>query len=221
MNILGQPAAGTSSGEAMQEIERLAAQLGEGFGVAWYGISYEEQQTSSDSSMLYVLSILIVFLSLAALYESWTVPFAVLLVVPLGLLGAVLAAWVFNLSNDIFMQVALLTTVGLASKNAILIVEFAKHLHEQGMDLLQAVSISAKQRFRPIIMTSIAFTMGVVPLATSSGAGSESQNAIGIVVIGGMVGATCLAILFVPMFYLLTETVTNKFRNIKDNSTKP
>lgn len=206
LNIIGQPAAGISSGEAMAEIENLVAQLNPGLSVEWYGISYEEKQTGDQAAILYLLSILIVFLSLAALYESWTVPFAVMLVVPLGILGAALAAWLFNKPNDVFLQVALLTTVGLASKNAILIVEFAKQLREQGYELLEAVAISAKQRFRPIIMTSMAFTMGVFPLALASGAGAESQNAIGIAVIGGMLGATMLAIFFVPMFYLLVES---------------
>lgn len=208
LNILGQPASGISSGEAMDEIEKLVGELGDGYSVSWYGISYEEKQSGSESTKLYLLSLLIVFLSLAALYESWTVPLAVMMVVPLGLLGAVTAAFMFNMPNDVFLQVALLTTVGLAAKNAILIVEFAKHLREQGHDLLEAVSLSAKQRFRPIIMTSLAFTMGVVPLAIATGAGSESQNAIGIAVIGGMVGATFLAIFFVPMFYVITETIT-------------
>ncbi|GAB2190282.1 efflux RND transporter permease subunit [Sessilibacter sp. MAH1] len=212
VNILGAPAPGISSGEAMDEITRIIAELPEGFGLEWYGISYEERQTGDQATYLYVLSILIVFLALAALYESWAVPFAVMLVVPLGVLGAVAAAYIFGLPNDVFLQVALLTTVGLAAKNAILIVEFAKELQEQGVDLLEAVAISAKQRFRPIIMTSIAFTMGVVPLAISSGAGSVSQNAIGIAVIGGMVGATCIAILFVPLFYVLVNLVAGKIK---------
>ena len=149
---------------------------GMGLGIEWYGISYEEKQAGAQANLLYALSVLVVFLSLAALYESWAVPFAVMLVVPLGVLGAATAAYLFKLPNDVFLQVALLTTVGLASKNAILIVEFAKHLREQGASLLEAVSLAARQRFRPIIMTSMAFTMGVMPLALATGAGAASQN---------------------------------------------
>jgi len=205
LNILAQPAPGISSGEAMATIETLVQQLPDGFGIEWYGISYEEKQSGSHVLLLYGISLLVVFLSLAALYESWAVPFAVMLVVPLGVLGAAIAAYLFKLPDDVFLQVALLTTVGLAAKNAILIVEFAKHLREQGHDLMAAVSIAAKQRFRPVIMTSLAFTMGVTPLAIATGAGAASQNAIGIAVIGGMLGATFLAILFVPMFYVMVD----------------
>lgn len=213
LNILGQPAEGVSSGEAMDEVEAILQQLPEGYGIEWYGISYEERAAGSSALLLYALSVLIVFLSLAALYESWAVPLAVLLVVPLGVLGAAAAAYIFGLPNDVFLQVALLTTVGLASKNAILIVEFAKELREQGYELVEAVTISAKQRFRPIIMTSMAFTMGVVPLALASGAGAASQNAIGIAVIGGMFGATFLAIFFVPMFYVMVEKLFHREKN--------
>lgn len=205
MNIQGAPAAGVSSGVAMAEIEKIVSTLPEGIGIEWYGISYEERQTGAQAPALYALSILIVFLCLAALYESWAVPFAVILVVPLGVLGAVVAAYIFGLPNDVYLQVALLTTVGLASKNAILIVEFAKDLHEKGMDIMEAVATSASQRFRPIIMTSMAFILGVVPLAKASGAGAASQNAIGIAVIGGMLAATFIAIFFVPMFYVMVE----------------
>lgn len=213
INILGTPASGISSGEAMEEIDKIVAKLPEGLGIEWYGLSYEERQTGSQAAMLYILSILIVFLSLAALYESWAVPISVIMVVPLGVLGAVVAAFLFGLPNDVFLQVALLTTVGLAAKNAILIVEFAKDLREQGHGLMEAVSISAKQRFRPIMMTSIAFTMGVVPLAMASGAGAESQNAIGITVIGGMLAATFVAIFFVPMCYVLVEKLFHRKSN--------
>lgn len=210
INIIGTPAEGVSSGEAMQEIEQIMTELPEGLGLEWYGLSYEERQTGDQASMLYVLSVLIVFLSLAALYESWAVPLAVMLVVPLGVLGAVVAAYLFDLPNDVFLQVALLTTVGLAAKNAILIVEFAKELRESGHDMMEAIAMSAKQRFRPIIMTSLAFTMGVLPLAISSGAGAASQNAIGISVIGGMIAATFLAIFFVPMFYVMIEKLFHR-----------
>ena len=203
VNIQGSPAPGVSSGEAMAVAQELVKQLPPGFGLEWSGLSYEEQAAGSQAPMLYALSILVVFLCLAALYESWSVPFAVMLVVPLGILGSVVAAWLFGLPNDVYLQVAFLTTVGLAAKNAILIVEFAKEQYEHGMDLMEAVSTAAKQRFRRILMTSMAFILGVTPLAISSGAGSESQNAIGIAVMGGMFAATFLAIFFVPMFYVM------------------
>lgn len=205
VNIQGSPAPGVSTGEAMQEMQKLVAQLPNGFGYEWSGLSYEEREAGAQAPMLYALSILVVFLCLAALYESWSVPFAVLLVVPLGILGSVTAAYLFGLPNDVYLQVAFLTTVGLASKNAILIVEFAKEQHEQGTPLMEAVSIAAKQRFRPILMTSMAFILGVTPLALASGAGAASQNAIGIAVMGGMLAATFLAIFFVPMFYVAVE----------------
>ncbi|MDC8829584.1 efflux RND transporter permease subunit [Alteromonas gilva] len=203
VNIQGSPAPGVSSGEAMDEAQRLVNQLPPGFGLEWSGLSFEEQAAGSQAPMLYTLSIFVVFLCLAALYESWVVPFAVLLVVPLGILGSVVAAYLFGLPNDVYLQVAFLTTVGLASKNAILIVEFAKELYDGGASLLDAVMTAAQQRFRPILMTSMAFILGVTPLAISTGAGAESQNAIGIAVMGGMFAATFLAIFFVPMFYVL------------------
>ncbi len=210
VNIQGSPAPGVSTGAAMEEIQKIVKTLPEGLGLEWYGLSYEERQTGAQAPALYALSVLIVFLCLAALYESWAVPFAVMLVVPLGILGAVVAAYIFGLPNDVYLQVALLTTVGLASKNAILIVEFAKDLREQGHSLMEAVSIAAKQRFRPIIMTSMAFMLGVTPLALASGAGAASQNAIGIAVMGGMAAATFLAIFFVPMFYVMVENIFHR-----------
>ena len=208
INIQGNPAQGISTGEAMDEMEKMVSQLSGGFGVDWAGLSYEEKAAGSQSGQLYLLSVLVVFLCLAALYESWSVPISVLLVVPLGILGAVVAAFLFKLPNDIYLQVAFLTTVGLAAKNAILIVEFAKEQVESGVDALTAVSVAAKQRFRPIIMTSMAFILGVTPLAISSGAGAASQNAIGIAVIGGMFAATFLAIFFVPMFFVMVHKIT-------------
>ncbi len=207
VNIQGSAAPGVSTGQAMQAVQSLVDQLPDGIAMEWYGLSYEEQQSGSQAPALYALSVLIVFLSLAALYESWAVPLSVILVVPLGILGAVVASHLFGLSNDVYFQVALLTTVGLASKNAILIVEFAKNLKLQGTPLLAAVAQAARQRFRPIIMTSMAFILGVTPLALSNGAGAASQNAIGIAVMGGMIASTVLAILFVPMFYVLVEKV--------------
>jgi multidrug efflux pump len=208
VNIQGNPAQGISSGEAMTEMENMVNQLSGGFGVDWAGLSYEEKAAGSQSGQLYLISILVVFLCLAALYESWSVPISVLLVVPLGILGAVAAAFMFNLPNDIYLQVAFLTTVGLAAKNAILIVEFAKDQVENGVDVMTAVSTAAKQRFRPIIMTSMAFILGVTPLALSNSAGAASQNAIGIAVIGGMFAATFLAIFFVPMFFVMVQKIT-------------
>jgi len=209
MNIQGAPAPGVSSGEAMAEMEKIAATLPDGINYAWTGLSYEEKLSGSQAGALYAISLIIIFLSLAALYESWAIPFSVLFVVPLGVVGSVLATSFFGLSNDIYFQVALLTTVGLCAKNAILIVEFAKELYDGGMDLLEAATTSAKLRFRPIIMTSMAFILGVVPLAKSSGAGSASQNAIGIAVIGGMLSATFLAIFFVPLFFVLVEKISH------------
>ncbi|MAS87163.1 MAG: hydrophobe/amphiphile efflux-1 family RND transporter [Micavibrio sp.] len=210
VNIQGSPASGISTGVAMEEIQKIVSTLPEGLGLEWYGLSYEERQTGAQAPALYALSVLIVFLCLAALYESWAVPLAVMLVVPLGVLGAVIAAYIFGLPNDVYLQVALLTTVGLASKNAILIVEFAKDLRKQGHSLMESVSIAAKQRFRPIIMTSMAFMLGVTPLALASGAGAASQNAIGIAVMGGMAAATFLAIFFVPMFYVMVENIFHR-----------
>ncbi|TKW61364.1 MAG: efflux RND transporter permease subunit [Blastochloris viridis] len=206
VNIQGAPAPGVSSGDAMATVAKLASQLPEGFGIEWTGLSYEERAAGDQTLMLYAFSLLIVFLCLAALYESWTVPLAVMLVVPLGILGAVLATYLTGRSNDVYFQVGLLTTVGLTAKNAILIVEFAKSLYEKGMDLKEAAFTAAEQRLRPIVMTSMAFILGVTPLAISSGAGSASQNAIGIGVIGGMLSGTALAIFFVPLFFVLVET---------------
>jgi multidrug efflux pump len=210
VNIQGQAAPGVSTGEAMQEIEKMITQLPEGFAVEWSGLSYEERLSGAQTPKLYALSLLVVFLCLAALYESWSVPMAVILCVPLGILGTVLAAWIFSLSNDVYFQVALLTTVGLAAKNAILIVEFAKGLYDQGHDARTAALEAAELRFRPIVMTSMAFILGVVPLALASGAGSASQNAIGLGVIGGMLAATSVAIFFVPLFYVAMQRFTRK-----------
>jgi multidrug efflux pump len=217
VNIQGGVAEGVSTGEGMDAIEEIVAQLPEGFGVEWYGISFEERAAGSQAPMLYMMSVLIVFLCLAALYESWAVPLAVMLVVPLGIFGAVLAAFFGGLPNDVYLQVALLTTVGLASKNAILIVEFAKELKEQGHRTVEAVAIAARQRFRPIIMTSMAFMLGVTPLALASGAGAASQNAIGIAVMGGMAAATFLAIFFVPMFYVMVERIFHGKSKTEEN----
>ncbi|MCW2238779.1 efflux RND transporter permease subunit [Azospirillum canadense] len=202
LNIQGSAAPGISSGEAMQEMEAMMAKLPAGIGYEWTGLSFEERLSGSQAPALYALSMLIVFLCLAALYESWSVPVSVMLVVPLGVIGAVLAATLRGLPSDVYFQVGLLTTIGLSAKNAILIVEFAKALYDEGMDLKEAAIEACRQRLRPIIMTSLAFILGVLPLAISSGAGSESQNAIGVGVMGGMISATVLAIIFVPVFFV-------------------
>lgn len=201
--ILGQGAPGTSSGEAMRIVEELASQLPPGIGLEWTGLSFEERAAGAQAPALYALSVLVVFLALAALYESWSVPFAVMLVVPLGVLGAVSAALGRGLPSDIYFQVGLLATIGLASKNAILIVEFAKTLQEQGRDAVSAALEAARIRLRPIIMTSLAFGFGVLPLAISTGAGAGGRQAIGTGVLGGVVAATTLGIFFVPLFFVL------------------
>jgi multidrug efflux pump len=203
MNIQGSASAGNSSGDAMNTLEAIVAKLPAGFGLEWGGISYQERQSSSQSGLLYGLSLLIVFLSLAALYESWSVPFSVMLTVPLGIMGAILATYFKGLSNDVYFQVALLTTVGLSAKNAILIVEFAKAQFDEGVDLVKATIEACRMRLRPIMMTSFAFILGVLPLALSSGAGAASRNAIGWGVVGGMLSATVLSIFFVPVFFVM------------------
>ncbi|MBA6057988.1 efflux RND transporter permease subunit [Pseudomonas juntendi] len=201
VSISGEPAAGYSSGEAMAEIERLVAQLPAGTGLEWTGLSLQERLSGSQAPMLMALSLLVVFLCLAALYESWSIPTAVLLVVPLGVLGAVLAVTLRGMPNDVFFKVGLITLIGLSAKNAILIIEFAKHLVDQGVDAADAAVQAARLRLRPIVMTSLAFILGVVPLAIASGASSASQQAIGTGVIGGMLSAT-LAVVFVPVFFV-------------------
>ncbi|MBB3103112.1 efflux RND transporter permease subunit [Azomonas macrocytogenes] len=204
VEVLGMPAPGYSTGDAMAAVERIASQLPPGIGITYTGLSYEERAAGSQAAALYGLSLLIVFLCLAALYESWSVPISVMLVVPLGVLGAVTATLLRELSNDVFFQVGMLTTMGLAAKNAILIVEFAKNLHEhQGRSLIQAAIEAARLRLRPIIMTSIAFVLGVLPLVVAKGASSGSQHSIGTGVLGGTLAATFLAIFFVPLFYVV------------------
>jgi len=203
MKIAGDAAPGYSTGEAMAEMERLAAQLPPGFGYEWTGQSREEKLSGAQAPMLYALSILAVFLCLAALYESWSIPTAVLLVVPLGVIGSVLGVLLRDMPNDIYFKVGLIAIVGLSAKNAILIIEFAKDLQAQGRGLIESAVEAARLRFRPIIMTSLAFTFGVVPLAFASGASSASQRAIGTAVLGGMITATVLAVFFVPVFFVV------------------
>lgn len=211
LNIIGQGAPGVSSGDAMLAVEEIMAQLPAGIGYQWTGMSLQERESGNQAPLLYALSILVVFLCLAALYESWSVPFAVMLVVPLGIIGAVLFAMMRGLSNDVYFQVGLLTTIGLASKNAILIVEFAKSLYEEGMDLIKATMEAVRMRLRPIIMTSLAFMLGVTPLVISTGAGSGSQNAIGTGVFGGMLSGTILAIFFVPVFFVVVFRLSHRW----------
>ena len=207
MQIQGEAKPGESSGEAMAEIERLVAQLPPGFDIEWTGLSYQEREAGSQTPLLYTLSLLIVFLCLAALYESWTIPTAVLLVAPLGILGTVLASSLRGMERDVYFQVAMLTTVGLTSKNAILIVEFAKANLESGMELVNATMAAVRDRLRPILMTSLAFGLGVLPLAISSGAGSGAQRAIGTGVLGGMIVGTLLGLFFIPLFFVVVERV--------------
>ena len=211
INVIGQGAPGVSSGDAMLAAEEIASKLPPGIGYEWSGMSFQERESGDQAPMLYALSILIVFLCLAALYESWSVPFSVMLVGPLGVIGAVLFAMARGLSNDVYFQVGLLTTIGLAAKNAILIVEFAKTLYEQGAELLEATMEAVRMRLRPIIMTSMAFMLGVTPLVLSTGAGSGSQNAIGTGVFGGMFSATVLAIFFVPVFFVVVFRLAHRW----------
>jgi HAE1 family hydrophobic/amphiphilic exporter-1/multidrug efflux pump len=203
VQIQGEPSPGHSSGDAMAALEEIIAKLPPGIGYEWSGLSYEEKISGANAPALYAISILVVFLCLAALYESWSIPFSVILVVPLGVLGAVLGTSARGLANDVFFQVGLLTTVGLSAKNAILIVEFARELHERGKGVVEAAVEAARMRLRPILMTSLAFILGVFPLVVAHGAGAGGQIAIGTAVIGGMISATALAILFVPLFFAL------------------
>jgi hydrophobe/amphiphile efflux-1 (HAE1) family protein len=210
VEILGNPGPGVSSTQAMTTMEGLVAKLPNGIGSQWTGLSLQEREAGSQAMMLYAISVLIVFLCLAALYESWAIPIAVILVVPIGVLGVLAAAILTGKQNDVYFQVGLLTTVGLAAKNAILIVEFAKGLHEQGMSILDAALEAVHIRLRPILMTSMAFILGVLPMAISSGAGSGAQNALGSAVIGGMIAATALAIFFVPLFFVVVLGLFNR-----------
>lgn len=210
VNLQGSAIPGVSSGVAMNEMEKMIKKLPEGVGYAWSGLSYEEKKSQSQTLLLYAISVLVVFLSLAALYESWSVPFAVILTVPFGIVGAVVASLLFKMGNDVYFQVGLLTTIGLCAKNAILIVEFAKTSYEGGMSAVEASLHALRLRFRPIMMTSMAFLLGIVPLAIATGAGSASQRAIGVGVIGGVLMATFVAIVFVPMFYVMVQKISSK-----------
>ncbi|MCB1632944.1 MAG: efflux RND transporter permease subunit [Xanthomonadales bacterium] len=221
LEIQGQAAAGVSSGEAMAEVERLVAELPAGIGIEWTGQSYQERQAGNQIVLLYSLSLLIVFLALAALYESWNVPTAVLLMAPLGILGAVLATLLRGLERDVYFQVAMLTTVGLTSKNAVLIIEFAKQYYEQGTALVDAIMHAVRDRLRPIVMTSLAFGLGVLPMALASGAGSGAQIAIGTGVLGGMVVGTLLGLFFIPLFYLVVVRLFDRNKHRQQDAEMP
>jgi multidrug efflux pump len=200
--IQGSTAEGISSGAALQEVLRLAEKLPPGVDVSWTGLSYEEKEAGTNTILLYIVSALAVFLILAALYESWAIPIAIMLIVPLGIFGAVLSTWLTGQANDVYFQVGLLMTIGLAAKNAILIVEFAKNNFQQGKRAYEAAYEAAVQRFRPILMTSLTFILGVMPLAFASGPGSGAQNAISIGVLGGISSVTIFVVFFAPYFFI-------------------
>jgi multidrug efflux pump len=212
IEIQGQGAPGYSTGQAIKTMQTIAQKLPAGVGYEWTGISLQQVQAGSQAPLLYGLSILVVFLSLAALYESWSIPISVIMVVPIGVLGALGAATAFGMENDVYFQVGLLTTIGLSAKNAILIVEFARDLQAQGRSAIDAAIEAAHIRMRPIIMTSLAFGFGVLPLALANGAGAESENSVGTGVLGGMLAATFVATFLIPMFYVL---IADKLRRRK------
>jgi len=206
LNIWGEPAPGRSSGEAMQAMEEIVAKLPAGFGYDWAGLSYQERMATAQAPVLYAFSILVIFLCVAALYESWTIPFVNLLMLPLGVLGALAATSWRGLSNDVYFQIGFLTTLGLSTKNAILIIQFIKEQRRQGESLIDATLAAVRIRFRPVIMTSLAFFFGTLPLAVASGAGAGAMNAIGTAVTGGMVSATFIDLIFIPLFFVLVST---------------
>ena len=218
VEIVGEAAPGKSSGDAMKVIGELVAKLPAGVGYEWTGASFQEQQAGAQAPALYAISILVVFLCLAALYESWSVPFSVILAVPLGVLGALTAAYFRGMENDVYFQVGLLTTIGLSAKNAILIVEFAKQSYDQGAELIESTVNACRLRLRPILMTSLAFMLGVLPLAISTGAGANSRHAIGTGVLGGMFSATVLAIVFIPLFFVAVLRVFKTKRALVENT---
>jgi HAE1 family hydrophobic/amphiphilic exporter-1 len=211
INILGESAEGRSSGEAMTAMENFVKALPKGFGFDWNGLSFQERQAGSQAGPLYAFSILVIFLCLAALYESWPIPISILLALPLGAIGGVIATSLRGMPNDVYFQIGLLTTLGLTTKNAILIVQFAKaRVEQEGMGMIEATLEAAKLRFRPIIMTSLAFGIGVMPLAIASGAGAGAQKAIGTAVVGGVITSTLLVTLFAPLFFVMIEKTFGK-----------
>jgi HAE1 family hydrophobic/amphiphilic exporter-1 len=212
INIWGEPAPGKSSGEAMAAMEEIVSKLPAGIGYDWTGLSYQERQGGSQATLLYAFSIFVIFLCLAALYESWPIPIAILLTLPLGVIGGVIASSTRGMPNDVYFQIGLLITLGLTTKNAILIVQFARARVDAGVGLVEATLDAAKLRLRPIIMTSLAFGFGVLPLALATGAGSGAQRAIGTGVVGGMITSTLLVILFAPLFYVIIYKALGKNR---------
>ncbi len=219
LNIWGEAASGRSSGEAMKAMEEIVAKLPQGIGYDWTGLSYQERVASSQAPLLYAFSVFVIFLCLAALYESWTIPISILIVLPLGVIGGIIASSMRGLANDVYFQIGLLTTLGLTTKNAILIVQFAKGGLEKGMGLIEATLEGAKLRFRPIMMTSLAFGFGVLPLAFTTGAGAGAQNAIGTSVLGGMISATVLIVIFSPLFFVLVEKLFGRKHKQKPAAT--
>jgi len=203
MNIWGEPAPGRSSGEAMRAMEEMVARLPSGIGYEWNGLSYQERMASSQAPMLYAFSIIVIFLCVAALYESWPIPLANMLMLPLGVFGATLATWLRGLSNDVYFQIGFLTTLGLTTKNAILIIQFARERMAHGEGLIEATLGAARVRLRPVIMTSLAFFFGVLPLAIATGAGAGAMKAIGTAVTGGMLSATFIDLFYIPLFFVL------------------
>jgi HAE1 family hydrophobic/amphiphilic exporter-1 len=213
MNILGEAPPGRSTGEAMAAMEEIVAKLPEGVSFDWSGISYQERMAKSQTGLLYAFSMIVIFLCLAALYESWTVPISVMLALPLGIIGGLAASMLRGFPNDVYFQIGLLTVLGLTTKNAILIVQFAMGKVKEGKSLLEATLEGAKLRLRPIVMTSLAFGFGVLPLALASGAGAGAQTAIGTGVLGGMVTSTFLAIFFIPLFYVVVVQFFGRKKN--------
>jgi HAE1 family hydrophobic/amphiphilic exporter-1 len=221
LNIWGEATQGRSSGDAMNAMEEIVQKLPKGIDSDWSGLSYQEKVSSSQTGLLYAFSIFVIFLCLAALYESWTIPISILLILPLGAIGGIIATSTRGLPNDVYFQIGLLTTLGLTTKNAILIVQFARDGLKRGMGLIEATVEGAKLRFRPIVMTSLAFGFGVVPLAITTGAGAGAQNAIGTSVLGGMITATILVVIFAPLFYVLVEKFTGKGRRDGNEANNP
>lgn len=216
LELSGEAAAGISSGDAMDLMEELTADLDGSYAAAWTGLSYQERLSGDQEAILYAISALVVFLCLAALYESWTVPFAVMLSVPVGILGALATTWYFGQSNDVYFKVGLLTTIGLAARNAILIVEFAESLRSEGKALLEATVSAARQRLRPILMTSLAFGFGILPLVLASGAGANAQKSIGTGMLGGIIFSAAIGIVMVPVFYVAVVKATELLRTRRE-----
>ena len=214
--VMGTATPGFSSGQALDALERAAQEvlIPEGYAIDWSGISFQERKVGGQTTMILLLGLLMVFLVLAAQYESWSIPFAVLFAVPFGVLGAVAAVWIRGLENDIYFQIGLLTLIGLSAKNAILIIEFANQRYQEGLSAVEAALEAARLRFRPIIMTSMAFILGVIPLVIASGAGAASRHSIGTGVFGGMLAATFLAVFFVPLFFVVITNLRKDTRTL-------